>query len=396
MPQIIDLETSLNEDIENIKKCCKTLGELYKYFIEGAQQYDISDTELKSKFIAIIQVNQKFIDNSQSPEEREHYKGFNYWITQAYNILTDSHLRKIYDEQFLKQLYEQEKQTFQQLQNQRLLEIFKVGALFFLYPPIDLISHQFSRFDSKPTLTSIVKSIFKDGGITSIVRPQIFETVFSALYLVVDELAFGGIVNTKWSERPLKAVAATSVYSLLTYPLKFLSNVICFAPFSMSVIQIIKKIILREDQGNALQFKNLFHAFVPSLLLYGTNKLLRISQKEIERKIQEKEKENPHSKLYKNLSLLLCNNMTRTLISTALNWPLFMLRYQYPYEFVQSYLSGSPIPMVVNPISMAIKVYKQYGLKKFYTGALSMGLAISFANVCVNPNSSSPWIIFDN
>ncbi|KAN0019336.1 hypothetical protein ACTFIU_002544 [Dictyostelium citrinum] len=391
MPQIIDLETSLNEDIESIQKCCKILGELYKYFNEGTQQYDISDAELKSKFIAIIQVNQKIIDNSQSPEERDHYKGFNNWITKAYNILTDSHLRKIYDEQFLKQLYEQEKQ---QLQIQRLLEMFKLGALFFLYPPIDLISHHFSRFDSNPTLTSIAKSIFKDGGITSVVRPQIFENVISTLLLVADELALGGIVNTKWSEGPLKAVATTSAYSLLTFPLKFLSNVICFAPFSMSVIQIIKKIILREDQGNALQFKNLFHAFIPSLLLYGTTKLLRISQIEIERKIQEKKKENPHSKLYKNLSLLVCNNITRTLISTALNWPLFMLRYQYPYEFVQSYLSGSPIPIVVNPISMAIKVYKQYGLKKFYTGALSVGLAINFANSSVNPNS--PWIIFDN
>ncbi|KAM9970419.1 hypothetical protein ACTFIR_002275 [Dictyostelium discoideum] len=397
MPKIIEVETSLdiNQDIETIEKCCSGLGELYKYFAQDGQ-HEMSEAELKAACVAIIKTNQRTIDNSQSPEERKHFTDFNVMITEAYNILSDPNLRKLYNEQFFKKLSEQEKQNFKKLQNQRILEMIKYGFLFFSYPPIELITHQFSKFESNSTLSSIVKSIYKHGGVTSLmVRPLAIENVFSTLIVVIDEMALGGFVGTKWSQGPLKVVAAASAYSLLMYPLKFLTNVISVAPFSMPLIQIIKKIILREDQGTGLQYKNLFHAFLPSLFLYGATKLIKISQKALQKKIQDKEKENPNSKIYKNLSLLVCNKITSTLITTALNWPLFMLRYQYSNEFVQSYLSGSPIPIVINPISMAIKVYKQYGLKKFYTGALSMGLINSFAFIS-NSLDADTLLIFDN
>ncbi|KAM9995259.1 hypothetical protein ACTFIY_001455 [Dictyostelium cf. discoideum] len=397
MPKIIELESSLNinQDIETIEKCCSRLGELYKYFKQD-EQYEMSEAELKATYVAIIKTNQRTIDNSKSPEERKHFIDFNDIITEAYNILSDANLRKIYDEQFFKKLSEQEKQKFQQLQNQRILEMVKYGFLFFSYPPIELITRQFSKFESNSTLSSIVKSIYKQGSVTSLmVRPLVIENVFATLFVVIDEIALGGVIGAKLSQEPLKFVASASVYSLLMYPLKFFTNVISVAPFSMSSIQVIKKIILREDQGNGLQFKNFFHAFLPSLFLYGASKLIKISLKELQMKIQEKEKENPNSKIYKNLSLLVCNKITSTLITTALNWPLFMLRYQYSNEFVQSYLSGLPIPIVINPISMAIKVYKQYGLKKFYTGALSMGLISSFASISNNLDAGTS-LIFDN
>ncbi|KAM9988649.1 hypothetical protein ACTFIZ_003782 [Dictyostelium cf. discoideum] len=397
MPQIIELETSLdiNKDIETIQKCCSRLGELYKYFIQDGQ-YEISEAELKATYVAITKTNQRIIDNSKSAEERNHYIEFNDIITEAYKILSDPNLRKAYDEQFFKKLSEQEKQNFKQLQNQRKLQMIKYSFLIFSYFPIELITRQFSKFDSNSTLSSIVKSIYKHGGsISLLTRPFVFENVFGTLFILADEMVLGGVVNTKFNQKPLKFVAAASAYSLLMYPLKFLTNVLSVAPFSMTLIQIIKNIILREDQGNGLQFKNLFHAFIPSLFLYGATKLIKISQKALQKKIQEKEKKNPNSKIYKNLSLLFCNNITNTLLTTALNWPLLMIRYQYSNEFVQSYLSGSPIPIVINPISMAIKVYKQFGLKKLYTGAISLGLISSFSFI-INNVKTDTCLIFDN
>ncbi|KAM9995258.1 hypothetical protein ACTFIY_001454 [Dictyostelium cf. discoideum] len=391
MSQIIELESSsnINQDIETIEKCCSKSGELYKYFKQDGKQYEISESELKAKYFEIIKTNQRTLENSKSLEMRRYLKDLNDKTTEAYNILSDPNLRKLYDEQFFKIISEQEKKKLK-------LQIVKNVFLFFSYPPIEFFSRQFSKFESNSTLSSIVKSIYKHGSVTSImVRPLVIENVFTALIVVINKMALGDTVGAKWSKEPLHVVASVCACNLLMYPLKFLTNVISVAPFSISLIQIIKKIILREDQGNGLQFKNFFHAFLPSLFLYGASKLIKISLKELQMKIQEKEKENPNSKIYKNLSLLVCNKITSTLITTALNWPLLMLRYQYPNEFVQSYLSGLPIPIVINPISMAIKVYKQYGLKKFYTGALSLGLIYGFSFMINNLDSGS-LLIFDD
>ncbi|KAM9988648.1 hypothetical protein ACTFIZ_003781 [Dictyostelium cf. discoideum] len=201
-------------------------------------------------------------------------------ITEPYKNLSDPNLRKVYDEQFFKKLSEQEELYFQRLENQRILQMVKYGFLFLSYFPIELITRQVSKFDSNSTPLSIVKSIYKHGGI------------------------LGGVIGIKLDRKPLKFVATASAYSLLMYPLKFLTNVLSVAPFSMTLIQIIKNIILREDQGNGLQFKNLFHAFIPSLFLYGATKLIKISQKALQKK------------------------------------PFFFIFYQYSNEFVQSYLSG--------------------------------------------------------
>ncbi|KAN0038454.1 hypothetical protein ACTA71_000632 [Dictyostelium dimigraforme] len=401
MPQIINLETSLNDgDIETILNCCKGLGELYKYFIDDPEQHFLlSEAELKSKYITIVNATERTIDKSHISEEREYFQGYNALITQAYNILSDPHLRKIYQEQFFKELYEQEKQNIQQLQRNKILEMIKYGSLFIITPPIDLITRQLSKFQSinnNPTFSTIVKSIFKEGGLSCILRPLLFENIVGTAYILIDETFFGNAENTKWSVNPLKVVAVASTYALITYPLKFLTNVISVAPLSTPFLQIIKKIILREDQGNGLQFKNLFHAFLPSLLLYSTSKIIRISHQALVRKIQSKQKQNPDSKFYKNLSLIVCNKITEILISTALHWPLYMVRYQYANEFVQSYISNSPLPIAINPISMAIKVYKQYGLKSFFNGAITCGLIHSYSITSVPYGSASPWLLFEN
>ncbi|KAN0025689.1 hypothetical protein ACTFIU_010283 [Dictyostelium citrinum] len=172
--------------------------------------------------------------------------------------------------------------------------------------------------------------------------------------------------------------------------------------------RILNLIGIRKYTNNIFSgysFSNLFYSSISVIPILILNQLIIIGLNEVNKKIynlindnQNKNNNNNNnnnnynnnnnnSKLLSNLKNIYFNSITQGIIITILTNPLEVIRLQYIHQFIGSYVekslnspsqqstigSGSDsfynniLPIVIDPISMAIKISKEKGRLKLKT-----------------------------
>ncbi|KAN0019335.1 hypothetical protein ACTFIU_002543 [Dictyostelium citrinum] len=349
---------------ETIRECCEQLGELYKYF-KHEIIHNPTDIELRDG-LKIVSDNHDHVINDPiySKEMKEHFTNSFGWITIAYNILSDKSLRSIYNEKFLKKYIELE-QPIQEINRY-------LGALVYvLNLPFKTISYQISKPNNRLSTFEIGKSIYNSRGLGGFIGGTFFSLAVDTVYSFIDSCMlpiFGFSINNP--NRSLLSTLYIIFIAFTRIPCNFIIDLIYCAPFSMSTFEIIKNILFRDGiGGNSYKFSNIYYSFIWNFIIYLVVYKIILFSNSIVFKAQLKSKENPNSMIYKFLS----SPIATALIQASMLWPVLMIRYQYANDFVQSFLTNSSLPVSVNPISIAIRMYNQNGIKKFYDGFLTCG-----------------------
>ncbi|KAN0042067.1 hypothetical protein ACTFIV_004626 [Dictyostelium citrinum] len=165
--------------------------------------------------------------------------------------------------------------------------------------------------------------------------------------------------------------------SAVLIPFCLVIDVYVLAPNEYSLIKVIRDCILKRggidsDGIGSIKFSNLYYSFFPILSIMITKKLIRGSFQFLKEKISKNYEKNKDNKKLVLLNTLFSN---ATLLSSFLCCPLQVIYNQYPKIIINSFLenNSSSIPIALNPISIAIEIYKNNrndSLSKFFCGLI--------------------------
>ncbi|KAN0039919.1 hypothetical protein ACTA71_011801 [Dictyostelium dimigraforme] len=192
--------------------------------------------------------------------------------------------------------------------------------------------------------------------------------------------------------------------SAVLLPFCLVIDVYVLAPEEYSLIQVVRDCILkRSDGGTTFKFSNLYYSFFPILSIMITKKLIRGSFEYLKEKINKKYQDDRDSKKLAILKSLFSNV---GLLSSFLCCPLQVIYIQYPKLIINSFLENntSPIPSSLNPISIALEIYKNnnnsfgkffYGLVPYVLSNVYLHYITSIAITTNTNNKKSTYDYFD-
>ncbi|KAM9990708.1 hypothetical protein ACTFIY_006766 [Dictyostelium cf. discoideum] len=374
------MNNNTTEDRKKIEICVGKVGELYSFLgvPKTSTTQEITDKYLKIKNeLGSIKENENEINNNL--EINEFKKHLYESSLLSFNILTNPITRSIYDNEYYETAFSLSENENNNNNNKNKNKYYFIYQL--ISNILDLILVNMSKKGNQSIL-KIAEMVYKRNGSTSMFLSGSYNLCGAVIHSISISIPFNAIILNLFGQQIMTIF--DSISSAITYyPIRFIIDCIFLSPFTTSPIKVINDIILRRN-GSAIgdykfQISNLFYSFTSSILILILRKLIDISIIKIEKIILENLNNNNNnsneSKFWKYCEIIYCNSITQGILRASLLHPLQIIRLQYPYEFVESYLKGTPIPKVISPISMAIKVYNQQGFSKFFNG---FSIAIPF------------------
>ncbi|KAN0042068.1 hypothetical protein ACTFIV_004627 [Dictyostelium citrinum] len=375
------------DDRRKIEACIGKVGELYTFLgiSKTSTTEEIADKYLKMRNRLGIKENDNEINNLKMDELRKHlYES----SLLSFNVLSNPNTRSLYDKEYFEiasSLSENDDDSNNNNNNNNNNNK-KIKNLFIyqlLSTVLDLILVNTSKKGDQ-SIIKIIETIYRRNGSTSFFIGGVYNLCGDIIHSISISYPINSIISHLFKNHKQIMITSETISRTITYyPIKFIIDCIFLSPFITSPIKVINNIILRNNNNNnnKFQISNLFYSFSSSILILLIRKLIDISMIRIEKLILEKVNKNKNqdqesfSNFWNYCEKIYCNSITQGLLRASLLHPLQIIRLQYPYEFVESYLQGTPIPRVIDPISMAIKVYNQQGFSKFYNG---FSIAIPF------------------
>ncbi|KAN0039918.1 hypothetical protein ACTA71_011800 [Dictyostelium dimigraforme] len=334
------------EERRNIELCIGKIGEIYKFLgiSKTSTKEEITNKYLKMKNKFGIEENER---------KRKH---LNESLLLAYNILSNAKTRSIYDNYY----YEMALSLNDDDDDS--------GNYLFIYQLLTNPLHVILI-----NITYVVIHTILISNPTNLIISNLFK-------------------NNKQKQIIIENISRTITF----YPIQFIIECILLSPFIASPIKFLNNIVLRSSNNNnnniinnnGFQFSNFFYSVGSSILILLfreliDNSIIKINNLIIEKVNKNNNQSSSYSNFWKYCEMIYCNSFTQGLLRASLFHPLQMIRLQYPYEFIQC----SPIPILINPISMAIKIYNQQGFSKFYNG---FSISIPFYII---QSISSKWTV---
>ncbi|KAK5575178.1 hypothetical protein RB653_010434 [Dictyostelium firmibasis] len=376
------------------------------YTILGSSIYE-NKKDIEKKYLNLIS------DESKTNQEIK-------IIENAYKVLITDKYRNVYDEYLVRN-------DINKKQMSETLENIKSGFLSTICRLIAIPFQNVSILANSPFSISIrdtnqmVKTLYSLKGIRGFYRGMKFNTsslsieFTRAIILEFINKLIGS--NSKVSENNDIVLSFVDQFTHLitAYPVKMILDCLILSPLSMNVFDVIKTFINRLDsnsgsmiRGDIIKSHSVFDSFSFKNLYYGAIYVipLMIASQQIRRfvnysteKLKNYVQENNDtiSPFIKYPSYLLTNVVSTSLIKSALIAPLYVLSTCYPSQLVSSYIQGVEVPEAINPISLAIQLYRHMGLLYFYKGFIPMTgfrLFESFSRLCF-PNTTNNEVVFE-
>ncbi|EAL64643.1 hypothetical protein DDB_G0285611 [Dictyostelium discoideum AX4] len=363
------------QERREIEICVAKVGELYSFL--GVSKTSTTK-EITFEFLRIknkLGIEGDEINNLEMDKLKKNYYEPS---LLSYNILTNPIARSMYDNEYYEIAL-----LLSEINNNNKKKKKKIFIYQLLSNTLDLILVNMSKKGNQSIL-KMAEMIYERNGPTSFFIGGAYNLCGAIIHSKLICNPINAIILMLVGEESEKImINSDGILSAITYyPIRFIIDCLFLSPFTTSPIKVINDIILGRD-GSAVgdsESSNLFYSFTSSISILLLKKLIDISIIKIDKIILENVKKNNNnnsneSKFWKYCEIIYCNSITQGILRASLLHPLQIIRLQYPYEFVESYLQGTPIPEVIGPISMAIKVYNQQGFSKFFNG---FSLAIPF------------------
>ncbi|KAN0019082.1 hypothetical protein ACTFIU_002284 [Dictyostelium citrinum] len=225
-----------------------------------------------------------------------------------------------------------------------------------------------------------ISNIFKKHGYTAFLRGSIFYDLTTIVETVIRSL----ILNCSFkfnifkNEKSKSFQLSNEILKLyLEYPKKMLFHCLVLSKVNIKLIQIIRLFLLHSSSSSSSS-----SSFLSLTKLYGTiyhgsfySIMLMLSSKFLDDYVSNKldnylnnyfnNNNNNNNKLYKPTKIII-KSLVRSLVVS----PIYVIDSIYPSQVISSLVLNEATPLSVDPVSIAISIFKNQGVKYFYKGLL--------------------------
>ncbi|KAK5579754.1 hypothetical protein RB653_009440 [Dictyostelium firmibasis] len=275
---------------------------------------------------------------------------------------------------------------FYSLKKNKFMKMFSY-RIYLLSPFRNISIYSHSPYTSSfKELCKEISKIYKKGSLYEFSRGSIFFefSTFIEDYIRTIVLNYSIKLNIFKNKNSKPFQLFNETFKLyLEYPKKMLITCLVLSPISLRITDIIKVFLISSSTSSSFTLKSLlsslslkslygilYHGSFYSILLMLSSKLLNdFIDCKLDHYLNQSNNSNNNNnnnKLYKKAS----NIMVRTLIKSLIASPIYVITSYYPSQVISSLILGDVIHSPVDPISIAIDIYKTKGIKYFYKGLL--------------------------
>ncbi|EGC37356.1 hypothetical protein DICPUDRAFT_77012 [Dictyostelium purpureum] len=299
-------------------------------------------------------------------------------INNAYSVLSDERLREIYD------VYLYESIKYGEMEDGDTVDldethrtIATVLSLLFgvVSWPFSKIAIMVHSNDSIIKTRDVVRSIYKEKGIPGFFRGSGF-LLASGVFEVIKEYTLNKILSPQKLPPLVNTIVDRTIRPLFKHPHSLIMDLLDIAPFRITLSTIIFNVILKQKEPSSIfvrdqppKFQNFFYGATYTLILLAAKKGVKHLINKADDYCYNGYIRNPDNLFFRYSNFIMKNSFLHNFVYTFCMIPLEVIRSQYPRMLLNSYDSGeSTTPYPINPVLIAINIYKLNGIWKFFNG----------------------------